>query len=254
MVRLHVERLGAGRDLVLLHGWGLHGGVWSGMLDRLSSRHRLHVIDIPGHGHSRAMPFEGLDAAVDAVSPVIPEGAIVCGWSLGGLLALRLAGRYPHQTAALALLGTTPCFVERQDWPHAMKAQTFEDFAQGLRQDPEATMGRFLKLIALGGIDARAHARALAEEAATRGPAEPGSLAAGLETLRATDLRTSVARIDRPVAVIHGRRDALVPVEAGRWLARTLPHASLIEIEDAAHLPYSSHADSVAQAIENLHG
>lgn len=253
-MRLHVERSGAGRDLVLLHGWSLHGGVWSALLARLATRHRLHVVDLPGHGHSRALPFAGFDAAADAIAREIPQGAILCGWSLGGLLALRLAARHPLRTTALALVSATPCFVERPDWPHAMKAATFDEFAGGLRVDPGGAVGRFLALTTLGGPRARAGARALADEFASRGPASPDSLAAGLEALRATDLRGCVARIDCPTVVIHGRRDALVPVDAGRWLARSLPRARLTEIEDAAHLPLVSHAAKVADAIESLHG
>jgi pimeloyl-[acyl-carrier protein] methyl ester esterase len=253
-MRLHVERSGVGRDLVLLHGWSLHGGVWSALLARLATGHRLHVVDLPGHGRSRALPFADLDAAADAIAREIPQGAILCGWSLGGLLALRLAARHAPRTAALALVSTTPCFVERPDWPNAMKAATFDEFAEGLRTDPEGTVGRFVKLATLGGPQARAAARALADELVSRGPTPPRSLAAGLRALRATDLRDSVGQIDCPTVVIHGRRDALVPVEAGRWLARSLPRARLTELEDAAHVPLMSHATRVADAIESLHG
>jgi pimeloyl-[acyl-carrier protein] methyl ester esterase len=253
-MRLHVECSGAGRDLVLLHGWGLHGGVWSALLGRLAANHRLHVVDIPGHGHSHGFPFTGFDAAVDAIAPEIPQGATICGWSLGGLLALRLAARHPLLTGALALISTTPCFVERSGWPHAMNAATLDDFAGGLRIDPEGTVGRFVKLTTLGGPHARAEARALAEQLASRRPASPASLAAGLEALRATDLRDSLVRIVCPAIVIHGQRDALVPVGAGRWLARSLPRARLVEIEGAAHLPFVSHAALAAGAIESLHG
>jgi pimeloyl-[acyl-carrier protein] methyl ester esterase len=67
-------------------------------------------------------------------------------------------------------------------------------------------------------------------------------------------LREDVADIDRPATVIHGARDALTPVGAGRWMAQALPVARLVEIDDAAHLPFVSHADVVADALEALHG
>ena len=50
---LHVEIRGTGPDLVLLHGWALHGGMWGPWLDELGRRARLHLIDLPGHGRSR---------------------------------------------------------------------------------------------------------------------------------------------------------------------------------------------------------
>ncbi len=128
---LHVERHGSGPDLVLLHGWGLHGGVWSALAARLATSFRVHVVDLPGHGGSRDALLAGLDGLVDAVAEVTPVGARVCGWSLGGLAALRLAARHPAQVAALALVSTTPCFVRRDDWPHAMAPETLADFALG---------------------------------------------------------------------------------------------------------------------------
>jgi len=51
---LHVETFGSGPDLVLLHGWGMHGGVWGDFALRLAERYRVHVIDLPGHGFSAA--------------------------------------------------------------------------------------------------------------------------------------------------------------------------------------------------------
>jgi len=251
---LHVERLGAGPDLVMLHGWGLHGGVWHSLAPRLSGSFRLHLVDLPGHGHSRDVPFGELDAVVDAVAAVAPEGSAVCGWSLGALLALRLATRHPARAVALALVSATPCFVERPGWPHAMARETLRDFAAALAADPGTTIGRFVNLNALGGPQARDRMRELAALVVDRGTPSRAALAASLALLEGTDLREEIASIERPATVIHGGRDALAPVEAGRWLAKRLPSARYREIADAAHLPFVSHAEVVASALEALHG
>jgi pimeloyl-[acyl-carrier protein] methyl ester esterase len=68
------------------------------------------------------------------------------------------------------------------------------------------------------------------------------------------DLRHDVSRIAQPTAVIHGARDALAPVAAGRWLARHLPNATMTEIADAAHLPFFTHPRAFVQALESLRG
>lgn len=251
---LHVERQGSGPDLVLLHGWGLHGGVWSALAARLAPSFRVHVVDLPGHGGSRNAPFAELDGLADAVAEATPTGACVCGWSLGGLAAMRLAARHPARVAALALVSTTPCFVQRDGWPHAMAPETLADFAQGLRTDPARTIRRFVNLNALGGPQARERTRELAALCVDRGAPSPEALAGGLAILRDADLRAEVGAIAIPVLVIHGGRDVLVPVGAGRWLAKALPMAQYVEIAEAAHLPFVSHADRVAAALERLHG
>lgn len=250
---LHVERLGRGPDLVLVHGWGLHGGVWKALAARLAPRFRVHLVDLPGHGHSRGH-LAGIDALADAVAEVTPAGACLCGWSLGGLAALRLAARGGARIAALGLVATTPCFARRADWPHAMATQTLAQFADGLRDDPAHTVRRFVNLNALGGPQARERMRDLAALYVERGSPDARTLAAGLALLLDTDLRAEVAAIDVPATVIHGARDVLVPPGAGRWLAQALPRARFVEIDQAAHLPFVSHPDVVAEALESLHG
>ena len=59
---MHIETLGHGPDLVLIHGWALHGGVFAPLAERLASRFRLHLVDLPGHGYSRD-PAETLGPA-----------------------------------------------------------------------------------------------------------------------------------------------------------------------------------------------
>lgn len=251
---LHVETAGRGPDLVLLHGWGLHGAAFTPLVAQLAARFRIHVVDLPGHGHSRGHALAGLDAAVDAIAGAMPATALLAGWSFGGLLALRLAVRHPARVRGLALVSATPCFVRRPGWPHAMAPEVLAAFADGLARDATATLRRFLHLNVQGGPDARSRARELAALLAARGQPAPAALEAGLALLRDCDLREEARNVAVPATVIHGARDALVPIGAGRWLGATLPRARLVEIDAAGHLPFVSHAAQVAQALEALHG
>lgn len=249
---LHAERHGAGPDLVLLHGWGLHSGVWAEALEPLARRFRVHAIDLPGHGHSAGVAVGSLDDAADAVARTIPDGARICGWSLGGLVAQRLARRHPHKASALALVATTPCFVERTDWPHALGAHTLADFAAGLRDDAPATLARFVHLNALNGAHGREAVRALTARLAERGTPAAPALDATLRWLGATDLRAEAALIEAPVVVVHGTRDRLAPIAAGRWLAARVRRGRLVELRDAAHLPFFTHREAFVAALESL--
>lgn len=253
-MKLHVEQSGAGPDLVLLHGWGLHSGVWKEAMPDLTRRFRVHAIDLPGHGHSRDVVVREFGAAATLVAASVPDGAVVCGWSLGGLIAQRIAGEHPVKVRALALAGSTPCFVARDDWPHAMKPATLESFASGLRQDYAGTLDNFVRLNALNGARGREAVRTFARRVSERGTPSIAALEDGLRWLRDVDLRDAVPRITQPTVVIHGARDAIAPIAAGQWLARHLPRASLVELPDAAHLPFFTHPREFVHAVESLHG
>ncbi|HNE00663.1 MAG TPA: pimeloyl-[acyl-carrier protein] methyl ester esterase, partial [Plasticicumulans sp.] len=47
---LYCQSWGSGPDLVLLHGWGMHGGVWDDTVEAFIDDWRVTVIDLPGHG------------------------------------------------------------------------------------------------------------------------------------------------------------------------------------------------------------
>ena len=149
---MHVDVVGHGPPLVLLHGWAMHGGVFAPLVERLRDRHTLHVVDLPGHGRSRhttvPLQIEACTAAIAAMVPVAPW----CGWSLGGLVALHAAATRPSQVPALAMLCASPRFVRGEDWPHGVSAEIFHDFATGLRSDYRATLERFVAPHANGVI------------------------------------------------------------------------------------------------------
>ncbi len=248
---LHAESTGNGPDLVLLHGWGLHSGVWAEAVEALQSTHRVCTIDLPGHGYSVAAAGT-FDECVDAVAAHVPDDAAVCGWSLGGLVAQRLAARHPAKVRRLALVGSTPCFVERGDWSHAMKPATLEAFANGLQESRDETLASFVRLNALHGVNGREAIRDFTRRLNERGQPSTAGLAASLRWLRDIDLRPSAATIAAPTLVIHGARDTLAPIAAGRWLAATIPVATLHEIPGAAHVPFFTHRDLFVRALESF--
>ena len=66
-VPLFVHTQGRGPDVVLLHGWGLHGGVWARIADHLAADFTVHSVDLPGHGASAHPEDYTLDKVGDCV-------------------------------------------------------------------------------------------------------------------------------------------------------------------------------------------
>ena len=255
MTGLYAESAGSGPPLVLLHGWAMHSGLFAPLLPRLIDAFRVHRIDLPGHGRSPTVSPYTLDALAAAVDQAVArvaatsEAVNVLGWSLGGAVALRWAQVSPQRIARLILVGSTPCFVARPDWPCAMAETTLRQFGDELAASYQLTLQRFLTLQVQGSEHARAVLGELRAQLCARGEPSRATLAAALELLAQVDLRAGVGSIRQSTAVIAGERDALVSPAAGEWLARSMPNASFHLIEGAAHAPFLSHPEAFMRAF-----
>ncbi|SFW35170.1 pimeloyl-ACP methyl ester esterase BioH [Nitrosovibrio sp. Nv17] len=244
---LHVESIGAGPDLVLLHGWAMHGGVWRELCEQLVPRFRVHRVDLPGYGGSRLRSFGTFEQVVEQVSEILPDRCTVWGWSLGGQIALALALRRPDRVDRLVLVSTTPCFVRRDEWHWGMEEDVLRQFGHGLKQDRIATLDRFIALQALGDADAATTARRLRAVLAERNLPDEGTLLAGLESLLTIDLREALPRVIQPTLLLHGENDAIIPAAASRWMQQRLPDSELELLPSRGHAPLLFPAALVAR-------
>lgn len=248
---MHIETVGHGPALVLIHGWALHGGVFAPLVERLSPHFELHLVDLPGHGHSRddttalSLPF-----LVHAIAAATPPAAWL-GWSLGGLVALQAAATLP-QVRGLAMLAATPRFVRGGDWPDAVEPAVFEQFGRELAQDYRGTLERFLALDTLGSEHGRAELRTLKDMLVARGEPAPRALQEGLQLLERSDLRRALPGLRRPSLWIAGQRDRLVPARGIHAAAALAPDAQAVGIAGGGHAPFLGHADAVAALLHDF--
>lgn len=261
---LHVELQGGGAPLLLLHGWGMHGGMWQPLTQLLAQEFQVHSVDLPGHGYSvgRDSSRDGadmwmnpdlrLDSIVEQLSSQFSQPVTLCGWSLGGIIAQRWARREPEKIKRLVLVASTPCFSARAGWGCGMPQEVLEQFAAELEKNFTATLRRFLALQLRGSERERELLQPLREQLFSRGKPDVNALRGGLDILRATDLRAALPEIAQPVLLIAGERDKLTPPRASRYMAQQLPAARLVEIEGAAHAPFLSHPKNVFEQMKNF--
>ena len=269
-MNLHVDSIGSGAPLLLIHGWGMHGGVWSDVAQKLATHFRVYSVDLPGYGYSENVgwversdthhePDDGYHCAppilhdvVNELSACFVEPLTVCGWSLGGQIAMHWAVREPAKVRRLILVASTPCFAERDDWSFGMQSVVLEKFAAELEQNYAATLRRFITLQLRGSENERELLALLRERLFSRGEPDIRALRAGLNILRDVDLRGELQGITQPTLVIAGERDKLTPPEASHYLAQTIPAAQLVEIKGAAHAPFLSHPEIFVDHLKNF--
>ena len=239
-----VEVVGRGPNLTMLHGWGLNGAVWNGVRDALAEHYTLHIVDLPGHGHSHGAATTTIADMTNAIANAIPARSHVLGWSLGGLIAQDLARRHARRIDKLILVATTPSFLQLDNWPHAVLPAVLADFGTRLSNNYAATIKSFLALQVLNTPNIRDAVTVLQKAITTHGKTDHVALLSALEILRVTDLRAQVPHISHTALVLQGDHDALTPEPAGRWLAGHLPRAKYVMMPQAAHAPFLSHRTS----------
>jgi pimeloyl-[acyl-carrier protein] methyl ester esterase len=213
------------KDLVLVAGWGFDSRVWQPIAERLAGDFRIGY-DL---GH-------------------VPDGAVVCGWSLG---ALRVMKEKSAVATRHLLVAATPRFVQAPDWPCAQPPELLESFAAAVAADPLAALKRFAALMNQGDGHARDITRQMHDLLRARVP-DTETLAAGLAELRDTDLRKSVTATRHPTLLIHGEHDPLMPLAAAEWLATNMPDTRLEVFAGAAHAPFLSDPDRFAQLVREF--
>ncbi|HVC37993.1 MAG TPA: pimeloyl-ACP methyl ester esterase BioH [Gammaproteobacteria bacterium] len=252
-LKLHTEIAGWGTDLFLVHGWALHGGIWSGVLPELAQTYRVTCVDLPGHGLSRDLPMPAmLPELAQQLVEAAPENAVWLGWSLGGLACLRAALDFPGRIRALVLVSTTPCFITAADWPHAMPLEQLQELASELGRDYHKAVQRFLALQVRGDVAERATLRQLRKAVFARGEPRSDDLANGLQLLRASDLRAELAQIHLPTLVVTGEYDRLTPLQAGVVLAAAVGGAQRVVIPKTAHAPFLSRPAEFSAALKQF--
>ncbi len=263
---LHVEVYGQGEPLVMLHGWGMHGGMWGDVVAKLAETNSVHVVDLPGHGFNAGggqnvepqlpcsllhSPYS-LDSITEALCAEFSHPITLCGWSLGGQIALHWVRREPQKIQRLILVSSTPYFVRQGDWDCAMEAETLAGFAAALTENYAMTLRRFLALQVRGSEGERELLASLRTALFSRGEPDLVALQAALNILRDSDQRKELASIEQATLIIAGERDTLTPLAASVYMANKMPNARLAEIKGAAHAPFLSHPEIFAQHIKDF--
>lgn len=243
---IHTETFGSGPNLVMVHGWAMHSGVWREFAERLASEVRVTLVDLPGHGRSGNLPDFTLDAVADALIQAAPEGAHWLGWSLGALLALGCAAR--QRVASVTLMAGNPKFVAEAEWP-GVSLTGLERVAAELEKDFTTTIKRFIGLQTFGLDNARALAKQIGGALDDCEPPTIEALRGGLEVLRQADLRESLRRADYPALAILGAHDRLVPKALAEALPPLAPRVEVQVLDTAAHLPFATHPEVTAHLI-----
>ncbi len=233
---IQIQGKGKGTPLVLFHGWGFDSQIWHPLLPELTNRYQLYLVDLPGFGLTPNMQWE---AFKPALLKCLPKKFALLGWSMGGLMATRLAIEEPEHITHLINVTSSPYFIRQVEWPGVV-TQVFNDFYQALASNPQQTLQEFITLQLQGQKIFSGH------------PPSLHGLREGLDLLMTWDLRQNLTQLNHPVCYMFGRLDAIVPRTTMITMQTIYPHFHYTMFPKAAHAPFLSHTDEFITALEEF--
>jgi len=205
---LYKSTFGTGEDLVLLHGWGFSGRIFNNLIEEYSKKYKITIIDLPGHGKSSQI--NDYQSWYKEIIKILPSNSIIVGWSLGGLLAIKIATEI--QLKKLVLIAASPKFIQDKDWQFGIDKEIFRNFAESLEKDPIKTLKRFISLQS----NSKDKLKKIKNTIESNPPTLDG-LKNGLEILMNYDLRKELSLIKSNITVYLGEKDTLIPKEIKTW-------------------------------------
>lgn len=253
MADLHIEVHGQGERLIMVHGWGMHSGIWREFAMQVAEQYQVILVDLPGHGRSKALDQYSMSRVVRELADALPEPAIWLGWSMGGAVVLQLAHDFPDLLKGVLLVCANPKYSKSNDWPVAMDGSVLDTFARALRENDQITLARFTGLMTQGeGEGARDVLRLVRKRLPQAPSADRNALLWGLDVLQNADLRSVYQQISQPLCVLLGQNDPLVPSQVADELKRLNPAAELHILKNTGHCPFLSQQQHMKRLITDF--
>lgn len=244
---------GTGFDIVFLHGWGMNSGAFTSFTPYLSDNFTVTTIDLPGFGENAEhvpSPYN-TDTLAQAILPLLPEHCVLIGWSLGGLVAQKIALLAPEKLAGLVTMASTPRFIAGPSWP-GIAADLLNMFEAQLEKNYQKTLERFLAIQAMGSETAKQDIKAIRQQVTQYPDPAEEALKKGLRILSTEDMRQEIGRIAVPTLRVYGRLDSLVPTSGIDNICNLQPQADTVVLPHASHAPFISHPQQTADILFNF--
>ena len=258
--KIHYQRAGAGRPLLLLHGLVGSAKNWRHNISFLSRDSSVYAVDLFNMGQSERVP--GLDAGLDATADRLAafmdavglDEADIAGHSHGGAVAMMFAARHPNRVRRLILFAPANPFCNL-----GHQLIRFYQTPLGIwfaRKIP--FLPRMLKATALShmyGDPARISPDAL--DGYTQGLHIPGTVDHVLQIVQRWFVDMGLLRsalgelVAKPTLLIWGDRDRAVGLSSARELQRTLPQSRLLVLPGVGHIPFEEMPDVCNQAMRD---
>lgn len=231
---------GAGRPVVLVHGWGMSLRCWDYNLPALrQAGHRVVALDHRGCGKSDK-DFEDVSLgaiAADVASLVRERGLdspVIVGWSLGAAVAVEAVAELGDEAAGLALVGSpSPRYLQAEGWEIGGTPEAMAETETALRTNRAG----FLHDLTVGVFKSDPGSAVIEWMWSIFMETSPNADAT-LVSLGELDHRELLPTLPLPVLLCHGPADVVVAHQTSARAAEMFPNAKLVDFAESGHAPF----------------
>ena len=251
----HVQDIGAGPLVLLLHGAGGATHSFRHLIPLLAAHYRIIALDLPGQGFSvlGARARCGLDPVSDDIAALIRQEGwqplAIIGHSAGGAIAQRLAELMPIK-AVIGINSALGAFEGLEGWlfPVMAKALALTPFVPSLFSKLARTQTQVRQLIATTGSGLDDEGLALYLHL-MQNPAHVSATLAMMAQWNLTPFLRRMTNQTTPTLLITASKDRAVPASVSQSAAQVMPNATWLDIPDYGHLVHEEAAALVAAPI-----
>lgn len=243
--------------LVFVNSFGSEQAVWRSVAPHFAADHRVVLFDHAGIGRgqlsaSNAVKYAHLQGYADDLLEVChavgADDAVLVGHSVGAIIGMLAAIRWPAAFRQLVMIAPSPCYLNDGSYLGGFEREDLDTLLEAMDADYRRWTRQVAPLI-VGNEDRPELAREL-EAFLNRLDPDAAKRFARLSFRR--DVRADLPLLSTPASVLLCTDDNMVPDVVGEALREAIPECELIHLQATGHCPHMSAPEELVQVLRGL--